>query len=338
MKSAYIYPFSSKDSNFGLYNPYIDDLIKSLSKYVTFKNYDKPSKKGIFDILWYITKIDYIFFNWIEKLPENKAGRIQTICLILLLPLLKLFRVKVVWTMHNKVSHRIEHVYWKKLIFKNMLKYSDVILTHSSEGITYGEEMIKGSGKKIHYFAHPIKGRILKLSTEKKYDILIWGTILPYKGIDKFLDYIYQNKLENNYRILIVGKIPEKDYEEKLETYKSDNIIINKQFIEDSLLQQLISQSKIILFTYSQTSILSSGVLMDSLGYGANIVGPNVGAFGDLEKEGIINTYSDFPDMFRVVEDQLNDNGKIIPQEKINQFFENNSWDRFAENVSNLLK
>ncbi len=338
MKNSYIYPLSSRDSKLGLYNPYIDDLMLSFGKFINFLNYDKPSKIGVFDVLKYILKLDYIFFNWIEKLPENRGGKLQTIFLIFLLPILKLFRIKIVWTMHNKLSHSLEHIYWKRLIFKKMLKYSDIILTHSNEGVTYGEEMVKGSHQNIYYFPHPVKDRKLATNQKKLYDLLIWGTISPYKGIDKFLEYYSQSKLDNNYRILIVGKIPDKDYEKKLENYKSENIIIKNQFIEDALLQELISQSRIVLFTYSQSSILSSGVLMDSLGYGANIVGPFVGAFADLAKEGIINTYSDFPDMFRVIDDQLNDDGQIVLQENINLFLENNSWDKFAGNVSNLLK
>lgn len=338
MKKSYIYPNSSRNSNLSFYNPYIDDLIQSFGKFNIFINYNKPSKNGVFDIFKYIGRIDYIFFNWIEKIPDNKGGGFQTLFLLFLLPILKLYRIKVVWTMHNKLSHSLEHVYWKRFIFRKMLKYSDVILTHSNEGVLYGEETLKNSKNKIHYFPHPVKNRRLTTKLIKKYDLLIWGTISPYKGIDKFLEYIHQNELDKKYRILIVGKIPDKNYEEKLENYKSEKIIINNQFIEDTLLQELISQSKIVLFTYSQSSILSSGVLMDSLGYGANIVGPYVGAFADLAEEGIINTYSDFTDMFRIIHEQLIDAGKKVAPNKIELFLQNNSWDKFAENVSNLLK
>lgn len=328
---------SSRDPNLGLYNPYIDDLIQSCSKYINFINLDKPSKIGIFDIIKYIARIDYIFFNWIEKLPENKGGRVQSLVLVLLLPILKIFSVKIVWTMHNKLSHSLEHVYWKKLLFKKMLKYSNIILTHSSEGITYGETIVQGAGKKIHYYPHPIKDRRLVSHLKKQYDLLIWGTISPYKGIDKFLEYIEQNNLEKKYQILIVGKITNKEYEKKLEQYKSKQIIIENKFIEDKLLQELITKSKLVLFTYSQSSILSSGVLMDSLGYGANIIGPDVGAFSDLANEHIINIYTDFTDMFKIIDEQLNDESKTDIIKKSEKFLEDNSWEKFAENIVHLL-
>lgn len=337
MKQAYIYPISGRDNHLGLHNPYINDFINYFGKDLVFVNRNNPSNSGILDIIKYLFKIDFIFLNWIENIPERKAGILQTILLILLLPSTKILGIKIIWTMHNKLSHSKEKHYLKKLIFKKMLKYSDIILTHSSEGIIYGEEMLTGSRIKIHYYPHPIKDRRLSSHMAKKYDLIIWGTISPYKGIDKFLEYIHFNKLEKKYKILIIGKITTNEYSEKLEKFKSENIFIENKFIEDSLLQELIAMSKLVLFTYSQSSILSSGVLMDSLGYGANIIGPDTGGFADLEKEGIIKSYADFHDMFMIIDEQLSDYNTLIPKEKLDKFLVDNSWDKFAENISRIL-
>jgi len=293
----YIYPLSSRDKNLGLYNPYIDDLIHSFSEYYTFVNLESPSKTGIFDILKYITKLDYIIFHWIEKLPEMKGGFLQTLFLFCLIPFLGLFKVKIIWTMHNKMSHSGKSPGLTKAIFKLMLRKSNLILTHSNEGIDFGDELVPGSVHFTYYLPHPVKDRRLDKSLEKEYDILIWGTISPYKGIDKFLEFLHKNKLENKYSILIVGKVSNPEYNDQLQQYSNDKIRIDNRFIEDDLLQNLISKSKLILFTYSKASILSSGVLMDSLGYGANVIGPNVGAFADLAKDGIIDNYYDLDEM-----------------------------------------
>jgi len=223
MKKAYIYPRSKRKDKLGLYNPYMDDLILSCRTYINFVNNDNHTSKGIFDIFKYLGQIDYIFFNWIEILPEKKGGIIQTILLIALFPIFKLLKIKIVWTMHNKLAHSLNHVYWKKLIFKNLLKHADIILTHSSEGVLYGNKIIMGSDHRIHYLPHPIKDRRLNQKNEKIHDILIWGTISPFKGIDKFLDYMFQNKIQNNYNILIIGKTRTEEYREKLEQYKSEN-------------------------------------------------------------------------------------------------------------------
>ena len=77
---------------------------------------------------------------------------------------------------------------------------------------------------------------------------------------------------------------------------------------------------------------------MDSLGYGANIIGPHVGAFADLEKDGIITTFEDFPDMIKKIDQQLEHSGKESQKEKLDAFLKANSWNQFAKNLVKILK
>lgn len=337
MKKAYIYPHSSRNSNTVIYNPYIDDFGRSCGKYFQFVNYTNPSRVGIFQIFKYLTKIDFIFFNWIEKLPELKGGKIQALVLILLLPILKVSRIKIVWTMHNKLSHSHEYIFWKKIIFKAMLKYADEIITHSTEGIVYAQQKKPGSEKKVNYFPHPVKDRRANKQYENKYDILIWGTISPYKGIDKYLNYLIQNNLTDKYKTYIVGKSTSEEYFQKLVNFSSKKITIENKFISDENLQQLIAESRLVLFTYSKSSILSSGVLMDSLGYGANIIGPQVGAFSDLAKDGILTTYSTFEELIPVIEKNLNGTESSLEKDKLNIFLKDNTWDNLAKKISKII-
>jgi beta-1,4-mannosyltransferase len=336
-KRIYLYPISSEDKIKGIYNPYMDDLKKALSEHFKVVNSNKPTNKGILDFLKYLTKIDYIFLNWIEKVPEYRFGFMQTVFLFFLIPVFKVFRIKIVWTMHNKLSHSGKHMNWIKAIFRLMLRSSDVILTHSNEGIAFGNEIYPGSAGRIAYFAHPVKDRRTPAKGEKKFDVLIWGTISPYKGIDLFLEYIYNNQLQNKYRILIVGSASG-EYASRLKNYENEYIKVRNEFISDSALKELIDTSHIVLFTYSKESILSSGALMDSLGYGAKVAGPHVGAFADLAGEGIIKTFSGFDELDHVIESSLNVSDLTDGNQKLEKFLKENSWEKFAENVVRILE
>ncbi len=337
MKRAYLYPISGRNDQLGLYNPYIDDFIASLKGSVKVVNENDKSMSGVFNLAKYLFRIDMVFFNWIENIPDRKGGTYQVYFLYLAIFLAKLLKIKVVWTMHNKLSHTKENYTKKNKVFQFMLKYSDIILTHSSAGITFGEELNKDSRERIRYLPHPLKDRRDTSQGGKIFDILIWGTIAPYKGIDKFLEFIHINKLDNQYQIHIVGKVATPEYAELLDKYSSEKIEIENKFIEDNDLPQLIAQSNIVLFTYSQDSILSSGVLMDSLGYGANIIGPHVGAFADLAEDGIITTFEDFPDMIKKIDEQLKNPNQNHRKEKLEKFLRENSWESFAANLMKLL-
>jgi len=338
LKRAYIYPISARDKHLGQYNPYLDDFMDAMEKHLVFVNRNHPSNSGIFDFLKYIFTVKFVFLNWIENIPERKGGTLQTYFLFVMLSISKWFGIKVIWTMHNKLSHSPTKRKEKEKIFRALLKKTDLILTHASAGIEFGEQMVPGSDTKIIYFPHPVKDRRLNLESEKQFDILIWGTISPYKGIHNFLEFLKQNKLEDTYRIHIVGKISDENYAKQINNFSNKKISIENRFIEDKLLADLIRKSKIILFTYSQTSILSSGALMDSVGYGGLVIGPNVGAFGDLKKKGILETYQNFNELIAKADQILSGNESKIKADNLDQFLKDHTWDKFAEHLSNKLK
>ncbi len=336
MKKIYFYPISARNDKIVSFNPYTFDFVDSIEQFFTIVNKSKPSKKGIFDIYKYLFRIDYILFNWIEDLPEKKGGFSQTVFFFIFMAISKLTGIKIVWVMHNRLSHSKKHKWLKNLIFNQLISKSDFIITHSSEGISYGESLRKGSKNRIHYFPHPIKDRRKLSTTEPKYDILIWGTISPYKGILEFLELMHKAKREKSYKTLIIGKSNDKDYFKSLLQFESENIIIKEAFMDDNSLQELISQAKIVLFTYAKSSILSSGALMDSIGFGGRVVGPQVGAFADLAKDGIISTFTESDEMFTVIDDVLAKEPNIA-NPPIDLFLQQNSWNMFAENITRIL-
>lgn len=238
--------------------------------------------------------------------------------------------------MHNKLSHTRQHERLKKKIFNRLIKKSDYIITHSSEGIDYIGGIEPRSKDSIHYWPHPVKDRRKKSSGEYKIDILIWGTLAPYKGILEFLQIVHQLNLEHKYRIFIVGKSSSKGYLESLSKFTNESIIIKDDFLDDNALQALICNSKTVLFTYAKSSILSSGALMDSIGFGARVIGPDVGAFTDLAKEGIIKTYADTNELFAVLDEELS-KPVVHNSGQMNDFLQANSWSSFAENLHKIL-
>ncbi|MEZ5082532.1 MAG: glycosyltransferase [Bacteroidales bacterium] len=339
MKKAYIYPNSSNVKEHEVYNPYIIDFINSLSPYFEFVNHKNPTNGGvgILDVFKYLFRVDVIFLHWIEKVPERKGGLIQTLVLFFILFASMIFRYKVVWTMHNKFTHSGEKQKLTRMIFKSLLKRSYLVLTHSSQGIKFGESLVRGSSKKIVYFPHPVKDRRPSKSPQKDTDILIWGTIAPYKGIKKFLEFYTQNNLDKKYTLHIVGKATSTKYFNKIIPFQRKSIQIENDFISNEELSNLIHRSGIVLFTYSKNSILSSGVLMDSIGFGARILAPDVGAFSDLQKLDVVTTYKSFIDLPEVLDKEVS-RSKIPDDTALDKFLINNSWNRYAENVIQQLK
>lgn len=327
---AYIYPRTKRGKN-TTNNPYLKNFIESVREHIVFLNENQPTAKGIFNLIPYIGKIDYLFLNWIEDLPDKKWGFLQTVFFYFVLLNKRLLGIKVVWTIHNKISHFPGNLRLKKFLFRQLLRRSDLIITHADEGVRFAEMLYPGVSKKIFYFPHPIVPLDLpRIHPPKKYDVLIWGSLSPYKGIHDFLAFLHRKGASSQFRMMIVGKTVSESFYNQLKQYTNSNIILRNEFVSKEELASLIFESKIVLFTYSGDSVLSSGALIDSIAHYANIAGPNVGAFQEMGKLGIISTYSDFPELIEVLQN-LNEHSEKKKLEKVREFIHNHTWEKFGQ-------
>lgn len=333
---AYLFPRTSRGTN-TTNNPYLQNFIRSVSGKIIFLNEKKPTNKGIFNLVFYLHKIDYLFLNWIEDLPDKKFGFLQFLFFYLILIFKKPLGVKIVWTLHNKISHSPKNRITKKMLFFSLLKRSDIILTHAREGTELVEQLYPLSSKKVFYFPHPIIPLSdKKIVTPKKYDILIWGSIAPYKGIQDFLGFLTKEGQEARFRLLVVGKAVSDSFYKQLKKYENDHIIIRNEFVTKEELATLINESKIVLFTYSGESVLSSGALIDSIAHYACIVGPNVGAFKEMAEIGIISAFNDFDELLDILND-FDSDPCITRDERISDFIKNHTWEKFGMAFQQVL-
>jgi glycosyltransferase involved in cell wall biosynthesis len=335
-KKAYFYPITAYGCK-SIPNPYLSNFISCLSDNIDFLNSNRPSKYGLFNIFIYLTRIDYIFFNWIEDLADRRGGLLQFLCLFFVILWCKIFKIKIVWTLHNKLSHYEVNMWLKRRTFVIMAKNSDFILTHSREGIKYYSSHHLDNTDKIRYFAHPLEKRFLKFEENPAIDILIWGSIIPYKGIDIFLRYLYEKRLETKYQVVIAGKVIPESYQEQILPYANENIMIENRYVPEDEIKKLICNSKMVIFTYEKASVLSSGILMDTLSYGGFVVAPYVGAFKDIKDDmDIIETYDNYDELLDMIDKSLNH--RPNRQTEIAKFIEKNTWSEFGKNFYKWIK
>lgn len=330
MHNAYIYPVTKHSGNTAR-NPYIGNFIQSLSSAFSFENKADYTSFGILNLLKYHQDIDYIFLNWIENIPDRRFGLLQTAFFLSYIYCFKGKR-KMVWVLHNKISHDKQHLFLKKQIFRILFRKSDFIITHAREGIEFAASY--GRTSSIVYLPHPVTPKDIVVR-EKKFDILIWGSIIPYKGIDKFLTFLKDNNLLLKYKIKIIGLSSSPEYFRSLKAFENEAIQIENIFLEEYDLSILTAEARCVLFTYSESSVLSSGALMDTIAYHANIVGPDTGAFRDMSEDGHLITYRDFPDLINKLEFVISHSYNILKQET--KSLDDLSWGYFAKQLITMF-
>lgn len=333
MKSAYLYPVTAR-YNSEIVNPYMDDFQKCLKSEISFLNMQKPSSTGIIDLFKYYFKVSYIFLHWPENIPDRKYGLPQSFFLLLVLVLTRFTRKKIVWTMHNRISNARTNLFLKKLLFNSLIRNSTKIITHASDGLHIVEKISRKATKKVLVIPHPVKmPEDLSFTEEQsEIDILIWGTIVEYKGIDKFLEYLHESGNINKFNILMAGKVLNDNYYKKIKGLLGERTKLINNYLDKKELIQIAGKSKVILFPYSKAGVLSSGVLMDSLSWKRTILGPDIGAFKDCARQKIIFSYSDFNDLVEKVEDILTNKIKI-EENLLSKFLNNNTWPNFSRKI-----
>jgi beta-1,4-mannosyltransferase len=326
MDNIYIYPKVE-----GADNPYIKNLEDSLS--IQYEIINKNIIiNGVLDLFRYILKTDVYFFNWIEDLAVRRYGSIQIIVFVLFLICAKCLRKKIVWTLHNKYTHYKIRSYRVDFMYSVMLKHSDLIFTHSQSGIDIIKEKNPSYAKKIKYLVHPIKPILPLLShTDYIYDFLIWGDIHPYKGVVEFLRFLKETENIHLFKILIVGRCLNNHYKNELNKYLSLNIIHYDKFYEIEEIASFANQSRFTLFTFKPESFLSSGSLMESIRMGSAIIGPNIGAFKDLNSYSFIKTYNTYDEILEIYNNF--DYSKSSIYTEAVKFCNENSWDLFGEKL-----
>lgn len=334
MKRFFIYPNNIPQDK-TLFNPYITDLTNNLSEYFEYLN-PEPTNKGIFELFLKAGKTDFLFLNWVENLPERKLGLLQTMLFVAIVYYLKFTGKKVIWTIHNKFSHSKKKYKTKRWLTKFLIRNSDYMITHSSEGVRFAESITKNAKERTKYLPHPIKDFSTKATEKKIVDILIWGSIARYKGIHLFLSLLHEKKLQNDFNILIAGKVVEKSYLSEIKKYLNENIKLDNRFLSHKELSEIIPASRVVIFPYQKDSILSSGVLMDTIAQKGIVLGPNVAAFADLKEVDIIETYSDFEDMIIKIR-KIIAGDEIVKDNELEKFILENSWEQFTRNIVNWI-
>lgn len=321
----YLYP-SLTNLGFMALNPFMRDFFRALSKKRVVVNSGYTAKHEIVDLLKESFSANVYIFNWIENTSLKRFGRLQSLVfLYLIIPILKVRKVKIYWVFHNLQPHQGKTQMSEKLKL-TMMKQSDLIITFSREALEYIKQ--NSNSKSIKLFAHhPTKIKILTESGFlKKYDILIWGRIEPYKGIVEFLEFLSSAK--STLSIKIIGRCENREYSEKIYSLLSPNISFENRIVPIEELKLLISHSSYVVFPYLKDSISSSGAVIDTIYYGGTSIGPNNGAFWDLKNDGVCYTFNQYEDILKIVK-----SGNHVPLDKINNFLDKNTWDKFIEKV-----
>lgn len=237
--------------------------------------------------------IKLVHLNWFENLDDTSKSSMWKSYLrkLVVLSAIRLGGKKLVWTMHNRLSHEKKSGKLSQKLTGKLIRQADAILIHSK----VSEDILRSEYPKltaqIAHIPHPDFIDVYphsskpKKETSTKLQLLFIGAVKPYKNIELLIEAV--SKFENKVELLIAGNPVSQAYKKELEELAKNNpsIELRLEFIPDQELPELISDSDLLILPYSIESSLNSGTVILALSYGRTVICPRIGTVDDLKDE-----------------------------------------------------
>lgn len=320
-------------------SPYIKDFLEALRLERNINIANEAHKNPLISLLRKKNQGDIFIFNWFESIPDFKYGILQTFIAIFLIISIKFRNQKIIWILHNKRPHANGYRHAKILLGKLIARFSDLIITHATDGIEVVKQNYPYALNKTTFLHHPTKNRLSCISKPQQtpiYDLLIWGTITKYKGVIEFVKFLHSHPCMK-YKVCIIGKCASTDIYKELTKSLPRGVSFIHEKVSFEELGKYISKTRFVLSPYFSESILSSGILMDSLSFGAKIIGPNTGAFKDYANEPRLKVYNfqSFNDIPNIITEHKDEKISI---EEYEDFLNEHNWEHFIKEIIKLSR
>jgi glycosyltransferase involved in cell wall biosynthesis len=287
--------------DYGRHNPYQRLLYARARKDVDFIGADVDvAVKAAEDVRAKRAKPGQITFHlhWLNKILEPASSRqaadAAAEAFLGKLRRLKWLGGKLVWTIHNVVSHDLPWRETEIALAKSILEMADAVHVHSEASLPEIEAVYPVPRDKLVVLAHgAYRGaypdivtraearRSLNLAEDDDV-ILFLGQIRPYKGVEQ-LAQAFRSLLRDRPKalLLLAGQMREDLFAElALTPAEKARIRICARFIDDAELQVFFRAADVAAYPYR--SILTSGSVLLALSFGVPTVVPAVGMTREL--------------------------------------------------------
>jgi O-antigen biosynthesis protein len=226
---------------------------------------------------------------------------------------------KVIWTIHNLISHDAQFPAEEIALGKRLLQVVDRVHLHSDLSIQEVESVygvlprqrvrLSSHGNYVGYYPNFIaadQARHRLGLNEDDHVLLFFGQVRPYKGIENLIRAIGDIATENrDLKLVVAGK---SSYEigaylrGSVPASVLDQLTFIDRFFADSELQLLFNAADFAVLPYQK--VLTSGSMMLSLSFGVPVIVPDTGMTREVlggVNAGFLYASGDDEDMARAV-------------------------------------
>lgn len=345
--------------DFRLDNPYQSLLAQALKQQniqVDFNHYYLkffPCSRAVLKYQW--GAISIVHLHWIEfyiKSPYKLATILACLLFLIDILILRLMGIKMVWTVHNLVSHNSEFPQLEIWLRSYLSKFVDHLIFHNQSSLELVKKDHPINLKKVRVIPHgnyrtvygsPVDSQ----NARQELDLPLTGRIYlnlgylkPYKGLEKLLSVWTQHSQQfPEDTLLIAGKPVHEAYALELtqQASQQNNVKLRLEFIEDSKISVFFSASDVVIFPFKK--ILTSGSLILAMSYNKPIIAPKLGGIAEtLGRAGKLLYDPKDPEGLQKALQQSTEINLHRLSEQVKKECDRLNWEEIATHTKNLYK
>lgn len=243
--------------------------------------------------------------------------------------------IAVVFICHNVIAH--ENSAWQHILTRFALFRANRFLVHTYEDKQNLLKIIPTASVEVHplpiFEQFPPSGN--RLTRSAKLELLFFGFVRPYKGLDIFIDSL--SLLQNrDIHVSIVGEFweGEDDVRRQIETAGlSEQIDIVSIYVSDAEAAEYFSRCDAVILPYR--SATGSAVIPLAYLYGKPVIATRVGGLPDVIVEGMSGLLVE-PESPAALAHAITDlyDGRFVPDvQEIEKLKNQMSWSSYAKAV-----
>lgn len=198
---------------------------------------------------------------------------------------------RVIWTIHNTVSHDLPYADLERELSVHLTGIADVLHVHSEASVAEIEEAFPVPRGKVHVCPHGSyigaypdfvsrsEARRALGIDEHDEVILFTGQVRPYKGVEALISVFRKILKDRPNALLLVAGVTSFDPLEAMDTELQPEelarIRLTNRFLEPMEMQLFFRAADLAVYPYRK--ILTSGSMLLALSFGVPVVIPEVG-------------------------------------------------------------
>ncbi|MBF2000273.1 MAG: glycosyltransferase [Synechococcales cyanobacterium M58_A2018_015] len=241
--------------------------------------------------------IDVLHLHWLGPYIKGDRWPIKffySIKFLIDIWLIRLSGIRVVWTVHNYISHDSRFPRLEIGLRRILCRLVDRVIVHNYSSLKdicqlYQLSEAKAAVIPIGTYRHVYASPIDNLTARKQLQLPLSGRIFlhqgflrPYKGVEALLQvWADHHTAFAGDTLLIAGKPFDEAYRQQLIQLAADvkGVMLHLEFIEDDQLHLFFSAATVVVLPFTQ--ILTSSSLLLAMSYSKPVIAPKLGGIAE---------------------------------------------------------